>query len=77
VLFEKDSSQSELIKMQGCKANMKLITIEKANLYGAEIDSATAADMDESDVNALWLLLIAPPVAGLEWFRRWWLKRKA
>jgi len=63
VLFEKDSSQSELIKMQGCKANMKLITIEKANLYGAGIDSATASEMSESDFNELWLILI--PVGGL------------
>jgi len=54
----------------------KLITLKKARLYGADIDSIDIADMTKSDVNALWLLLITPPVVGLEWFRRWKAERK-
>jgi len=75
-LYLLDSSKIELLKITECVENMKLITIEKAKLYGAEIDSTTTADMSESDFNELWLLLLAPPAAGLEWFRRWWKKRK-
>jgi len=77
VLYAQDSSASELFKMAECNANAKLIVIEKANLYGAEIDSTDVADMDESDISALWLLLVAPPVAAYGWYKRWKAKRKA